>query len=84
MPRRQLSVNKRTWIVKHMYQLEYPLNMQMLWSKEINNNPPDRKTIASLLKKFEQTGSVLNIDSPLKAKFRRFWRKNLIHRVYGL
>ncbi len=64
MARRQLSVNERTWIVKHMYRLEYPINVQRLWSKEINNNPPDRKTITSLMNKFEQTGSVLNIDSP--------------------
>jgi hypothetical protein len=66
MARRQLSMNKRTWIVKQMYRLEYPINMQKLWSKEINNNPKDRKTITSLIKKFEQTGSVFNIDSPLK------------------
>ncbi|CAF3328987.1 unnamed protein product [Rotaria sp. Silwood2] len=61
---RQLSVNEKTWIVKHMYRLEYPINVQRLWSKEINNNPPDRKTITSLMHKFEQTGSVFNIDPP--------------------
>ncbi len=35
-------------------------------TKEINNNPSDRKTIRSLMNKFEQTGSVLNIDPPGK------------------
>lgn len=64
MARRQLSLNEKTWIIKHMYRLEYPVNVQRLWSKEMNNNPPDRKTIRSLLNKFEQTGSVLNIDPP--------------------
>ncbi|CAF4656865.1 unnamed protein product [Rotaria sp. Silwood2] len=64
MARRQLNINEKTWIVKHMYRLEYPINVQRLWSKEINNNPPDRKTIRSLMNKFEQTGSVLNIDLP--------------------
>ncbi|CAF2373695.1 unnamed protein product [Rotaria sp. Silwood2] len=64
MARRQLSVNEKTWIVKHMYLLEYPINVQRLWSKGINNNPPDRKTIRLLMNKFEQTGSVLNIDPP--------------------
>src|ERR1700730_10369523 len=62
MARRQLRVHEKTWIVKHMYRLEYPINVQRLWSKKINNNPPDRKTIRSLMNKFEQTGSVLNID----------------------
>lgn len=64
MARRQLSVKERTWIVKHMYRLEYPINVQRLLSKEINSNPPDRKTITSLMNKFEETGSVSNIDSP--------------------
>ncbi|CAF1991725.1 unnamed protein product [Rotaria magnacalcarata] len=64
MARHQLNVKEKTWIVKHMYRLEYPINVQRLWSKEINNNPPDRKTIRSLMHKFEQTGSVLNIDPP--------------------
>jgi len=64
MARHQLNVKEKTWIVKHMYRLEYPINVQRLWSKEINNNPPDRKTIRSLMNKFEQTGSVLNIDPP--------------------
>jgi hypothetical protein len=64
MARRQLSVNEKTWIVKQMYQLQYPINAQRFWSREINNNPPDRKTITSLMKKFEQTGSVINISSP--------------------
>lgn len=59
---RQLSVNEKTWIVKHMYRFEYPISVQRLWSKEINKNPPDRKTIRSLMHKFEQTGLVLNID----------------------
>ena len=26
MARRQLSLNEKTWIVKHMYRLEYPSN----------------------------------------------------------
>ncbi|CAF2482543.1 unnamed protein product [Rotaria sp. Silwood2] len=30
----------------------------------MSNNPPDRKTIRSLMNKFEQTGSVLNSDPP--------------------
>lgn len=64
MARRQLSVNEKTCIVKHMYRFEYPINVQQLWSKESNNNPPDRKTMISLMHKFEQTGSVLNIDQP--------------------
>ena len=64
MARRQLSVNEKTWIVKQMYQLQYPINVQRLWSREINNNHPDRKTITSLMNKFEQTGSVINISPP--------------------
>ena len=64
MARRQLSVNERTWIVKQTYWLQYPINVQRLCSKEINNNSPDRKTITSLMNKFEQTGSLLNISSP--------------------
>jgi hypothetical protein len=47
-----------------MYGLEYAINMQRLWCKKINNNPPNPGTIRSLMNKFEQTGSVLNIDSP--------------------
>ena len=64
MARRQLDVKEKIWIVKHMYRLEYPINVQRLWSKEINNNPPHRDTIRLLMKKFEETGSVLNIDPP--------------------
>lgn len=60
----RLNLNEKTWIVKHMYRLEYPLNVQRLWAKEINSNPSDRKTIRSLMNKFERTGSVLNIDPP--------------------
>jgi hypothetical protein len=59
MARRQLSVNEKTWIVKHMYQLKYPVNVQRLWRMKINNNPPHRNTIRLLMNKFEQTGSVL-------------------------
>ena len=64
MARRQLSVNEKIWIIKHMYRLEYPINVQRLWCNEINSNPPHRDTIRVLMNKFEQTGSVLNIDSP--------------------
>ncbi|CAF1381130.1 unnamed protein product [Rotaria sordida] len=64
MARRQLSVNEKTWIVKHMYRLEYPINVQRLWCKQINNNPPHRDTIRVLMKKYEQTGSVLDISPP--------------------
>lgn len=64
MARWQLSVNEKTWIVKHMYRLEYPINVQRLWCKEINNNPPHRDTIRALIKKFEQTGSTLEISPP--------------------
>jgi hypothetical protein len=64
MTRRQLSVNKKAWIVKHIYRLEYPINVQRLWCRELNNNPPHRDTIRLLMNKFEQTGSVLNIDPP--------------------
>ncbi|CAF1481202.1 unnamed protein product [Rotaria sordida] len=64
MARRQLSVNEKTWIVKHMYRVEYSINVQRLWCKEINKNPPHRDTIRVLMKKFEQTGSVLDISPP--------------------
>lgn len=47
-----------------MYRLEYPINVQRLWRKEINNSPPHRDTIRELMNKFEQTGSVLNIHPP--------------------
>ena len=47
-----------------MYRLEYPINVQRLWSKKINNNPLDRKTIRSLMNKFGHTGSALNIGLP--------------------
>ena len=58
MARRQLSLNEKTWIVKHMHRLEYPINVQRLWCKERKNNPPNRETIRSLMKEFEQTGSI--------------------------
>ncbi len=47
-----------------MYRLEYPINVQRLWSKEINSNPSHRDTIRSLMNNFERTGFVLNIDPP--------------------
>ena len=47
-----------------MYRLEYPINVQRLWCNEINNSPPHRDTIRLLMNKFEQIGSVLNIDPP--------------------
>ena len=50
--------------VKHMHRLEYPISVQRLWSKKINDNSSDRKTIRSLMNKFEQTGSALSIDPP--------------------
>ncbi len=64
MARRQLSVNEKTWIIKHMHRLEYPINVQRLWCKDINKDPPHRDTVRLLINKFEQTGSVLNIDPP--------------------
>ena len=64
MARRQLSMNEKTWTVKRMYRLEYLVNVQRLWTREINNNPPSRETIRTLLNKFEQTGAVLNTDPP--------------------
>ncbi|CAF3586103.1 unnamed protein product [Rotaria sp. Silwood1] len=49
-----------------MYRLEYPINVQRLWSKETNNNLSDRKMIRLLMNKFERTGSVLDIDPPCR------------------
>lgn len=43
---------------------EYSINVQRLWSKEMSNNPSHGKTIRSLINKFEQTGSVVNNDTP--------------------
>ena len=60
MAKLQLSLKEKIWVVKQMYRLEYPVNVQRLWCKENNNNPPHRNTIRSLINKFEQTGSVLN------------------------
>ena len=62
MARRQLSVSETTWIVKHMYRLEHSINVQRVWCKEMNDNPPHRNTIRLFMDKFEQTGFVLNID----------------------
>ena len=64
MAKLQLSLKEKIWVVKQMYRLEYPVNVQRLWCKENNNNPPHRNTIRSLINKFEQTGSVLNDDAP--------------------
>ena len=55
MTRRQLSVSEKTWIVKHMYRLEYSINVQRLWCREMNDNPPHRNTITLLMTQFEQT-----------------------------
>ncbi len=80
-------MNEKTWIVKHMYRLEHSINVQRLWCKEINDNSPHRNTIRLLMNKFEQTGSVLNIDPPgrpvsvtdqtAKDKVSSIWKKNL-------
>ncbi len=64
MARHQLSLNERVWIVKNMYKLEYPIEVQRLWRKEMEDEPPVRSTINRLMNKFEETGSVLNIDPP--------------------
>lgn len=68
MARHQLSVNEKTWIVKHMYRLEHSIKVQRLWCKEMNDNPSHQNTIRLLMNKFEQTGSgfgsVLNINPP--------------------
>ncbi len=60
MSPRLWCLNEKTWIVKNMYRLEHSINVQRLWSKEMGNNPPVRKTVRSSLNKFEHTGSVLN------------------------
>jgi hypothetical protein len=62
MARRQLSVHENVSIVKNMYRLQYPVQVQRLWCKEMENNPPTRPTINALMKKFEETGSVLDIS----------------------
>ena len=64
MVRRQLSMNEEVWIVKHMNRLRYPVNVQRLWCKEINNNPPHRDTIRVLMNNFEETGSLPDISPP--------------------
>ncbi len=64
MTRHQLSLNERVWIVKNMYKLEYPIEVQRLWRKEMEDEPPVRSTINRLINKFEETDSVLNIDPP--------------------
>jgi Helix-turn-helix domain (DUF4817) len=64
MERRQLSVNDKIWIVKNMYRLDHPITVQRKWCREVDNEPPSRPTINSLIKKFEETGSVVNIQPP--------------------
>lgn len=64
MGRHQFSLNQRVWIVKNMYKLEYPIEFQRQWRKKMEDEPPVRSTINCLMNKFEEIGSVLNIDPP--------------------
>jgi ribosomal protein S19E (S16A) len=64
MARRQFSVHEKVWIIKKMYQLQYPVQVQRFWGKEMENNPPSRPTINALMRKFEETGSVIDITPP--------------------
>ncbi len=64
MARRQFTISEKVWIVKNMYRLEYPINVQRLWRKEMENGPPTRPTIHAIMNKFEQIGSVLDIHPP--------------------
>lgn len=63
MARHQRSVSEKVWLVKQMYQLEYPIQVQRLWRKEMKAEPPSRPTINAVMNKFEQTGSVLNFPA---------------------
>ena len=56
MARRQLIVNEKTWIIKHRYRLEYSINIERLWCKDMNKNPPHRDAIRIPMKKFKPTG----------------------------
>ena len=64
MTRGQLSVKDKIWIVKNMYRLEYPILVQRKQCQEMDDEPPSRPTINSLINKFEQTSSVNNIPPP--------------------
>jgi hypothetical protein len=45
MARRQLGVHEKVWIVKNMYRLQYPVQVQKLWCKKMENGPPTRPTL---------------------------------------
>ena len=59
MARHKLSVSEKVWIVKNMYRLAYPIQVQRLWHNEMENEPPSRKTINTIMNNFGQNGSIL-------------------------
>ena len=56
----QYNVNERVMLIKLYYERKYPILIQRIWKTMTGRAPPDRKTITTLVKKFESTGSVLN------------------------
>jgi len=63
---RQFSVREKVWIIEKMYQLQYAVQVQRLWDKEMENDPPCRPTINALMRKFEEAGSVIDITPPCR------------------
>ncbi len=60
-PPTRLTLEERIRLVRYFSMYEKSSHIQKAWKKETGSDPPSRKTIAALNKKFDETGSVADL-----------------------
>lgn len=55
------NIEQRVWLVTQKIRLVHNISVIRLWKREFNSAPPNYKTIDSLIKRFNETGSVADL-----------------------
>ena len=71
MPLTRLTLEERIRCVRFYSMYDKASSIQKAWRKEFGTDPPSRKTIAALNKKFDETGSVADLSRSGRPKTSR-------------
>lgn len=71
MPLTRLTLDERIRLVRLFSLYEKSSTIQKVWANQFGTDPPSRKTIAALNKKFDETGSVADLTRSGRPKSSR-------------
>jgi len=71
MPLTRMSLENRIQIIRLASVYEKPSHFRSAWKKKFGTDPPSLKTIAAINKKFNETGSVADLNRSGRPKSSR-------------